>query len=85
LRKAAYATFPQPSGLNTHSVDAGYFASRCAARVGRAMKSPPQFGHFPCSTESTHDAQNVHSKEHILASVESGGRSALQHSQLGRA
>ncbi|HET6891222.1 MAG TPA: hypothetical protein VFH31_08990 [Pyrinomonadaceae bacterium] len=79
-----YATFPQPSGLNTRSVDAGYFANRCAARVGRAVKSPPQFGHFPCSTESAHEAQNVHSKEQFRASVESGGKSALQHSQLGR-
>jgi hypothetical protein len=70
--------------LNTRSVDAGYFANKCVARVGRAVKSPPQFGHFPRSTESTHDAQNVHSKEQIRASVESGDRSALQHSQLGR-
>ena len=31
-----------------------------------------------------HVAQNVHSNEHIIASVESGGRSRSQHSQLGR-
>ena len=46
-------------------------------------ESPPQLGHFPASTVSTHDAQKVHSKEQIRASDESGGRSALQHSQLG--
>jgi hypothetical protein len=70
--------------LNTRSVDAGYFASKCCARVGRAAKSPPQFGHLPPSTESAHEEQNVHSKEQIHAWVESGGKSTSQHSQLGR-
>jgi len=39
---------------------------------------------MPFSTVAAHDAQNVHSNEHILASVDSGGRSLSQHSQLGR-
>ena len=64
-------------------MEAGYFSSKCAARVGRAANPPPQLGHFPASTVSAHEAQKVHSKEQIRASVESGGRSALQHSQLG--
>ena len=32
----------------------------------------------------THEAQNVHSKVQIIASVESGGRSVSQSSQPGR-
>jgi hypothetical protein len=38
---------------------------------------------MPFRRPSAHAAQNVHSKEQILASADSGGRSALQHSQLG--
>jgi len=52
--------------------------------MGRAAKSPPQLGHTPCSRVSTHVRQKVHSKVQIIASVDSGGRSAPQHSQLGR-
>jgi hypothetical protein len=66
------------------SVDAGYFSSFDAARVGRGAKSPPQFGHLPCSLPSTQSAQKVHSKEQIKASCAPGGKSLLQHSQLGR-
>jgi hypothetical protein len=36
-----------------------------------------------CNTSSTHPAQNVHSKEQIRASADSGGSSLLQFSQLG--
>ena len=53
-------------------------------RIGRRTNSPLQFGHLPCSTVATHCAQNVHSKEQIIASRDSGGRSLLQHSQLRR-
>jgi hypothetical protein len=70
--------------LNTRSVDAGYFVSAPPTRLGRATSSPPQFGQRPFRTPSAHDRQNVHSNEHIRASVESGRRSRLQHSQLGR-
>jgi hypothetical protein len=66
------------------SVDAGYFSSFAVARVGRGAKSPPQFGHLPCSFSSTQSAQKVHSKEQIKASCAPGGKSLLQHSQLGR-
>jgi hypothetical protein len=79
-----YAALPQPCGLYTRSVEAGYFASFAAGRRGRATSSPPQFGHLPRSTPSVHERQNVHSKEQMNASVDSGGRSRLQHSQLGR-
>ena len=53
-------------------------------RVGRLENDPPQFGQRPPSFDSTQVVQNVHSKEQIQASFESGGRSVLQHSQPGR-
>jgi hypothetical protein len=74
----------QPCGLNTLSVEAGLLSSFSAGRRGRATSSPPQLGHRPASTPSAQDAQKVHSNEQILAAAESGGRSVLQHSQLGR-
>lgn len=55
-----------------------------AGRIGRGAKPPPQFGHTLESFVSTQSAQNVHSYVQIRASVESGGRSASQYSQLGR-
>ena len=66
------------------SVEAGFFASLSAGRRGRATSSPPQLGQWPLSVVSAHDAQKVHSNEQIRASIASGGRSLLQHSQLGR-
>ncbi len=53
-------------------------------RVGRFEKAPAQLGQTPFSLVSTHDVQNVHSNEHIQTSEESGFKSMLQHSQLGR-
>ncbi len=47
-------------------------------------KVAPQFGQRPCNLLSVQSRQNVHSKLQIMASVESGGKSLLQHSQLGR-
>jgi hypothetical protein len=70
--------------LNTRFVEGGFFASFSAGRRGRATSSPPQLGQRPPSTPSAHFTQNVHSKEQILASVESAGRSMSQHSQPGR-
>lgn len=64
-------------------VDAGLLASLVAGRRGRATNSPPQLGHLPPSRSPAQGAQNVHSKEQIRASVDSGGRSLSQHSQLG--
>jgi hypothetical protein len=84
LRLLPHAALLQPSGLKIRSVDAGYVASFAAGRLGRAMSSPPQLGHWRCSVPSTQVTQKVHSKEQIRASVDSGGRSLLQHSQLGR-
>jgi hypothetical protein len=72
------------SGLKTRSVDAGYFASIAAGRLGRVTSSPPQFGHTPFSTFVAQSLQNVHSNVQISAFVASGGRSRLQHSQFGR-
>jgi hypothetical protein len=79
-----HAAAAQPAGLKTRSLDAGYFASLAAGRRGRTLNSPPQFGHTPCSTLVTQSAQKVHSKVQMRACVDSGGRSTLQHSQLGR-
>jgi hypothetical protein len=81
---ASYAACLQPDGLKIRSVEAGYFASFSTGLRGRATSSPPQFGHLPANTVSAHETQNVHSKEQILASPESGGKSLLQHSQPGR-
>lgn len=76
--------FAQPSGLKMRSVAAGYLRSFSGGRRGRDTNSPPQLGHRRPKTPSAHERQNVHSKEHMTASVESGGRSRSQHSQLGR-
>jgi hypothetical protein len=70
--------------LNTRCVDAGNCPSFAAGRRGRVTSSPPQFGHLPASEPFAQEAQKVHSNEQIRASADSGGRSALQHSQLGR-
>lgn len=68
----------------TRSAEAGYFASAAAARRGRGCSSPPQLGQRPCNFACAQSAQKVHSNEQISASLESGGKSRLQHSQLGR-
>jgi hypothetical protein len=84
---AGYAiprTGPQPPALRTRLVEAGYFFSIAAGRIGRTEKLPPQFGQTPQSTVSAQSVQNVHSKVQTIASVASGGRSLSQHSQLGR-
>jgi hypothetical protein len=73
----------QPAGLNTRCVEAGYFASFSAGRRGLRTNSPPQFGQAPFSRFSAQSAQKVHSNVQMSADVESGGKSTLQHSQLG--
>jgi hypothetical protein len=70
--------------LTLRVAEAGNFASFSAGRIGRRTSSPPQFGQRPCSTVSAQVLQKVHSNEHMRASVDSGGRSLSQHSQLGR-
>jgi hypothetical protein len=79
-----YAACPQPCGLNTRSFEGGYFANLFAGRIGRDEKFPPQFGQTPPSFVSAQSRQKVHSNVQIMASIASGGRSLLQHSQLGR-
>jgi hypothetical protein len=70
--------------LTTRLSDAGNFANRSTGRTGRLTSSPPQFGQRPPGSRSlAQSAQNVHSNEQITASAASGGRSLLQHSQLG--
>jgi hypothetical protein len=84
MRVYRTARCPQPAGLKTRAVDAGFFSSFETGLIGRAVRLPPQFGQRPRSLFSTHSRQNVHSKVQIIASAASGGRSLLQHSQLGR-
>ena len=74
----------QPSAFRTRSVVAGYFASLSAGRRGLVNNSPPQFGQVFLRSVSAQTRQNVHSNEQMSASADSGGRSRLQHSQLGR-
>jgi hypothetical protein len=64
--------------------DGGFTASFDAGRRGLVTSSPPQFGHEPPKAVDAQVRQKVHSKEQIMASVDSGGRSRLQHSQFGR-
>jgi hypothetical protein len=73
----------QPCGLNTRTSEAGLFLSLTAERRGRDTRSPPQLGQIAPSRISAQEEQNVHSNEQIIATAESGGRSTLQHSQLG--
>jgi hypothetical protein len=84
LTRACYCVAAQPAGLNTRSLEAGNLPSLATGRRGRATSSPPQLGHCPRSTPLAHGSQNVHSKEQMRASADSGGRSRLQHSQFGR-
>ena len=77
------AIFAHPPFFRTRSVDAGYFDKSPAGRRGRTTSSPPQLGHSPDRMSDEHFAQYVHSKEHIRASADSGGKSVSQHSQLG--
>jgi hypothetical protein len=65
------------------SVFGGYFARSRAGRTGRRSRLPPHVGQCP-SNRAAQSTQNVHSNVHIIAESESGGRSRLQHSQLGR-
>jgi hypothetical protein len=74
----------QPSFFSIRFVEAGCFARSRTARVGRGLSAPLQLGQCFFSTPCAQSAQNVHSKEQIRASGESGGRSASQHSQFGR-
>jgi len=82
-RYCAATAAAQPSGLKYLSRDGGNWASAAAGRIGRRISSPAQFGQRPLSTPSAQLRQKVHSNEQIMASRESGRKSASQHSQLG--
>lgn len=51
-------------------------------RVGRWTNSPPQFGQVTFKISLAHREQKVHSKEQIVASLESIGKLASQRSQV---
>jgi len=80
---AYQAVVSQPPAVTTLVLEAGYFANLSAGRRGRATNSPPQLGHLPLRVASAHVAQKVHSNEQMRASLDSGGKSHPQHSQLG--
>src|ERR1700684_2995391 len=65
-------------------LEAGLFASLAAERMGRNTNPPRQLGQMPPSFSATQATQKVHSKLQMRASGLSGGRSRVQHSQLGR-
>lgn len=71
----------QPFSLTILSVEAGFLTKDLAERVGRIVKSPPQFGQVPCRIFRAQSIQNVHSNEQINASPESGVKFLAQHSQ----
>jgi len=72
----------QPFSFNTRLVDAGLFFNAAIGLIGRLTKLPPQLGHCLFKTPSTQFVQKVHSNVQIFASVDSGGKSLLQHSQF---
>ena len=72
------------TGFNTRLVEAGYFSNSSGGLTGRGVNPPPQLGQIRFNTPSTQVLQYVHSKVHIQASVDSGGKSLSQFSQLGR-
>jgi hypothetical protein len=55
-------------------VDAGYFASIVAGRIGRLTKLPLQFGQTPRKALAPQSAQNVHSKVNIRVSRKEVGQ-----------
>ena len=82
---AAPASTEAPSrAWKTRSIEAGWRTNALTGRIGRRTNSPLQLGHTPCRCCATHSVQNVHSNEQMRASGESGGKSRLQRSQLGR-
>jgi hypothetical protein len=72
------------AGWFTYSSAASRFGIFSGARRGRGSNSPPQFGHLPFSQLQAQDAQKVHSKEQMRASVDSGGSAHWQVSQFER-
>jgi len=69
--------------LKTRSVEAGLLRNLASGLRGLANNSPPQLGHTQPNLCCAQSAQKVHSNEQIRALVLLGGRSQLQHSQLG--
>jgi len=58
--------------------------SFAGGRTGLRTSSPPQLAQTKLSLPEAQSRQYVHSKVQMNASLESGGRSLSQHSQLGR-
>ncbi len=68
----------------TRTSDGGLFASLDDGRIGRGHQVTAAIRHTLRSLPCAQSRQNVHSNEQIIASAAFGGRSLLQHSQLGR-
>lgn len=67
----------------TRLVEDGLLSNFSLGRIGLGENPPPQLGQTLFKRFSTHCLQNVHSKVQMQASVDSGGRSLSQYSQLG--
>ena len=83
LKQTFHVFYTQPLSFKIRLVDAGLFFKAVRGRIGRFTKLPEQFGQTLFNTDSAQLLQNVHSNVQITASVDSGGRSLSQHSQLG--
>jgi hypothetical protein len=81
IAQTVVSTCKQPFSLTILFTEAGFFTKSSARRDGRTVKLPPQFGQTPCRTFSAQSVQNVHSNEHISASLDSGDKFLPQHSQ----
>jgi len=75
--------FSKSFGFKIGLIEAEYFSISFLGRMGRSTKLPAQLGHTFLKISSAHALQYVHSKEHIIASVDVFGKSLLQCSQLG--
>jgi hypothetical protein len=76
--------FSISTGFKYSSTFGGNLPSFPFGRTGRFSKPPPQLGHTLYRMLLTQSAQNVHSKEQIIASALSGGKIFPQFSQMGR-
>jgi hypothetical protein len=64
--------------------EGGYFSAISTGLTGLVTNPPPQLGQTFFNTSCTQLTQKVHSKLHIIASVELTGNGLLQFSQVGR-
>jgi hypothetical protein len=81
LNQTVASACKQPFSLTILSTEAGFLISNRAAREGRRVRTPPQFGQVRRKTPAAQSVQNVHSNEQITASSDSGASGFPQHSQ----